>query len=89
MVSMKLTQELSTHVDDSMAEQFRRRAADAGCTVSDLLRDLITLQLLGVTYGEHVAQIRRSALAGPAPSMGQVRASVGVDSLDGKRSDEA
>ncbi len=81
MGSMKLTQELSTHVDESMAEQFRRRAADAGCTVSDLLRDLITLQLLGVTYGEHVAQIRRSALAGPAPSAGNIGGKVGASSV--------
>jgi hypothetical protein len=73
MGSMKLSFELSTHVDELLAEQFRRRAADAGCTVSDLLRDLITLQIYGVTYGEHVAQIRRSALSGPAPDQAQVR----------------
>ena len=68
---MKLITELSTHVDEEAAALFRRRAGHADCTVSDLLRDLVYLQLYGVTYGEHVATLRRAALASRAPDLGQ------------------
>lgn len=82
MSDMSLTDTLKTVVPEDMAVEFRRRATRAGCTVGELLRDLVCQSLQGVTFGEHVAEHRRRALLSPGLNEGQPRASTGPIPFD-------
>ena len=62
MASNKCTEKMGTNVPQEFADEFNRRAHQAGCTPSELLRDLICLNLHGITWGEHINQDRRAAL---------------------------
>lgn len=70
---MKLIQNVKVYLDDDTIEMFRRRASRAGCSPSELARDLIYLQEHGVTYGEFVAKHRRDLLCNEGPLAGQGR----------------
>ena len=61
-MSDKCTEKLSAMVPDELATQWRQRARQAGCTPSELLRDLICMALHGETFGELVTKDRRAAL---------------------------
>ena len=82
MSDMSLTDTLKTVVPEDMATEFRRRANRAGCTVGELLRDLVCQSLQGVTFGEHVAEHRRRALSHPGLNEGQARAASGPIPFD-------
>ena len=61
-------------VTEDIAELIRSRAQQAGCSQSDLGLDIFCLQLLGCTYGEHVANFRRAALSRKDAEVVQIRA---------------
>lgn len=71
--SFKCTDEAKTHIPYDMKEELRAAAHEAGCEFSELLRDLIYLARRGVTFGEHVANHRRSVLALEGPAQGQLQ----------------
>lgn len=56
----KCTATLKTHIPDEIDDEFRRIAAEQGCTPSELLRDMVCLITRKKTYGELSAQGRRS-----------------------------
>ena len=72
-MSDKCTEKLSANVPEELATAWRQRARQAGCTPSELLRDLICMNLLGKTWGEHVNQDRRAALGLQDSSEAQLR----------------
>jgi hypothetical protein len=61
-VSHKLTDKVTTHLPEYLAETLRQLANQASCSEAELLRDMICLSLCGLTWGEHVANSRRSIL---------------------------
>lgn len=61
---MKLTCSVKVNLDEATNDLLQRRSYRAGCTASELLRDMICICEYGMTWGEHVAQSRRAALAG-------------------------
>lgn len=58
----KCTEALGTKLPLELANLFRRRARAAGCTPSDLLRDLICHLEHGLTFHEMEGNSRREAL---------------------------
>jgi hypothetical protein len=64
---MKLTESHKTLLDEATSLRFIRRAAQAGCATSELLRDMICELEWGKTWGEHVAESRRAAINREAP----------------------
>ena len=74
---MSLTDTLKTVVPEDMATEFRRRANRAGCTVGELLRDLVCQSLQGVTFGEHVANSRRAVMGFKGPVQVHLRPASG------------
>ena len=64
-----------TDVPYEMREELDAAAIEAGCTDAELLRDIIYLARRGMTYGEHVANHRRSVLAVKALSNVEMGAS--------------
>lgn len=69
-ISFKCTEEAKTHLPEDMRVELEQDAHAAGCTFSEALRDLIYLTKKGVTYGEHVANHRRSVLIGTGHTKG-------------------
>lgn len=67
-----LTENFETHLDEDLAAEFRRRCHESGCKPAEVLRDLVCLALKGMTYGEHVAHVRRLAFSMPAASQREV-----------------
>ena len=61
-VSHKLTDKVTTHLPEYLADTLRQLANQASCSEAELLRDMICLSLCGMTWGEHVANSRRSIL---------------------------
>lgn len=57
-----------------MKEALKTEAHEAGCDFAEYLRDLIYMAKTGMTFGEHVANHRRSVLAAKGPDNGEVRA---------------
>lgn len=74
---MKLTESLKVNLDADTATMFQRRATRAGCTTSELLRDMVCLLEHGRTWGELVAQSRHSALNREVPLHGASQADSG------------
>ena len=70
----KLDEALRTHVDESTAAAFRRRADALEQTTSELLRDLIYIFVHGETMIEIVAKHRRSLLDQQAQELSKIRA---------------
>ncbi len=66
----KCTATLKTHVPDEIDDEFRRIAAEQGCTPSELLRDMVCLVVRKKTYGELSAQDRRSLAETSGPGKG-------------------
>lgn len=64
-MSLKCDTELGTHVPEDMKLEWAQRAAKAGCSSSELLRDLVCFHLKGVTFTEYVTKYRRAALGLP------------------------
>ena len=73
-MSDKCTDEIKTKVPSDLADRWRARSRKAGCSPSELLRDLICITELGVTFGEHETNNRRSALGLQALDQGNSRA---------------
>jgi hypothetical protein len=69
---MKLTEEIKVRLDEATAEAFRRRAHAAACTPGELLRDLVVHLEHGVTWGEHIANVRRLAVTREGPIAGRL-----------------
>ena len=59
----KLTEELSTHVPDLTALNFKRHAAELGMRPGELLRDLVCELVHGSTYDDLMREHRRQARA--------------------------
>ena len=74
MTSNKCTEKLSCHVPEWLALEFQERAHQAHCTPSELLRDLLCINVLAKTWGEHVDVDRRQALRLEAPDKASLRA---------------
>lgn len=72
--SFKCTEEAKTHLPEDMRVELEQDAHAAGCTFSEALRDLIYLTKKGVTYGEHVANHRRTVLLGTGQAQGHKKA---------------
>ena len=53
----------NTQVPYEMQQKLDARAFAAGCTRSDVVRDILFLWEEGVTYGEHIANHRRAVLS--------------------------
>ena len=73
-MSDKCTEEIKTKVPDDLAARWRARARKAGCSPSELLRDLICMTEFGMTFGELETKYRREALGFQAPEQGNHRA---------------
>ncbi|APW38474.1 hypothetical protein RD110_15745 [Rhodoferax koreense] len=58
----KLTQPLKTHVDENTETEFMRRATAIDQVPGERLRDLVYLDVHGMTYLEMVAKHRRDLL---------------------------
>ena len=74
---MKLSESVKVNLDEDTCTKFQRRATRAGCSTSELLRDMVCVLEHGLTWGEHVAQSRRAALNREGSSTGQSQ----VDSI--------
>lgn len=70
----KCTEEIKTKVPEELASLWRARARKAGCSPSELLRDLICMTEHGMTFGELETKYRREALGFQPPAQGNHRA---------------
>lgn len=77
-VSHKLTDKVTTHLPEYLADMLRQLAYQASCSEAELLRDMICLSLCGMTWGEHVANSRRSILKVEGATQAQQRAETGA-----------
>ena len=73
-MSDKCTDEIKTKVPSEMADRWRARARRAGCSPSELLRDLICMTEHGMTFGELETKDRRHALGLQGTDKGNQRA---------------
>ena len=73
-MSDKCTDEIKTKVPSDMADRWRARARRAGCSPSELLRDLICMTEHGMTFGELETKYRRDALGMQALTQGALGA---------------
>jgi hypothetical protein len=73
-MSDKCTDEIKTKVPSDIADRWRARARKAGCSPSELLRDLICMTEHGLTFGELETKDRRAALGLQAAAQGNSRA---------------
>lgn len=74
MTSFKCTETAKTTVPHDLKEALATKAHLAGCDNSEYLRDLICMDVHGVTWGEHVANHRRSVLGKQGLPLAQLRA---------------
>jgi len=63
-----------TTVPDYAADDLLVKSCRAGCRKAEYLRDLIYMDLYGETFGEHVANSRRSIMGFKGPLVDQVGA---------------
>lgn len=75
MVSFKCTEVLKTTVPFELKDELTLKAHLAGCDNAEYLRDLICMDVYGVTWGEHVANHRRSVLGQQGTVRAQLSAS--------------
>lgn len=73
MTGFKCTEVAKTTVPYDLKEALTSKAHMAGCDNSEYLRDLICMDVHGVTWGEHVANHRRSVLGKQGTQLAQVR----------------
>ena len=73
-IQHKLLLIVKTTTPDYAKEALALKAHQAGCTPADYLRDLVFMDLYGETFGEHVANSRRSVLGFKASDAVQLRA---------------
>ncbi len=66
----KCTSVLKTNVPEETDMAFRALANKAGCTASELLRDLVCLVVHDQTFGEITADQRRKLLTVTGPEKG-------------------
>lgn len=69
-MSFKCLAEAKTHIPEDMRLELMGVAHMLGCTLGEVLRDIIYINRRGETFGEHVANHRRSILEGKGPSQG-------------------
>jgi hypothetical protein len=65
-MSFKCTEDVTIWLPHDMDQDLRRAANEAGCGVSEFLRDMVCMHLNGLTFGELVANSRRAALQSKA-----------------------
>jgi len=73
-VSHKLTEVAKTHIPEYADIALGAKAHGVGCISAEYLRDLIFMDLYGVTYCEHVANSRRAIMGCKGPATAQLRA---------------
>jgi len=71
--SFKSTEVAKTTVTYELKEAMTAKAHLAGCDNSEYLRDLICMDVHGVTWGEYVAKHRRSVMAMQGMTLDQLR----------------
>ena len=72
VTSFKCTEVAKTTVPFDLKEGYERLAHEAGCTLSDLLRDQMCVAVHGVTFGEYVLNHRRKVLRLQDPQLTQL-----------------
>lgn len=72
--SFKCTEVVKTTVPFDLKDGFTAKAHLAGCDNSEYLRDLICMDIYGVTFGEHTANHRRSIIGRQGTTLAQARA---------------
>ena len=79
--SFKCTDEAKTHIPEDMRLELEGVAHELGCSFAEMLRDYIYMVRRGETFGEHVANHRRSVLSGKGQSSGAMKPndSTGLD----------
>ena len=75
MVSFKCTEVLKTTLPFEIKDELTSKAHLAGCDNSEYLRDLVCMDIYGMTWGEHVANHRRSVLGKQGTALVHFRAS--------------
>ena len=60
--SFKCTDTAKTCLPYELKEALAAKAHAAGCDAAEYLRDLICMDLVGMTFGEHVANSRRQII---------------------------
>ena len=75
MVSFKCTEVAKTTIPFDMKEAYARKAHEAGCDPSELLRDQICMLVHKVTFLEYVLNHRRGVLGmqDPQPAQASTR----------------
>ena len=71
-ISHKLTCVVKTHVPDYLEDAINAKARSAGCIPAEYVRDLLAMDALGVTFGEHVANSRRAVMGFQARAASQL-----------------
>ncbi len=72
--SFKCTEPAKTHIPFEAKEGLSTKAHLAGCSDGEYLRDLIYMDLHGVTYGEYVANHRRQVFGKQGEALAHLRA---------------
>lgn len=57
-----LTATCKTQVPDYADDALRAKAHSIGCQTAEYLRDIVFMDLYGMTFGEHVADSRKSVM---------------------------
>ena len=73
MTCFKCTEVAKTTVPFDLKDALTSKAHLAGCDNSEYLRDLICMDVHGVTWGEFVAKHRRSVLGKQGSTVDQLR----------------
>ena len=71
--SHKKTEVIKTTGPDYLKDGLEAKARKAGCDAAEYLRDLVAMDVLGVTFGEHVANSRRSVMGFQVPAKDEMR----------------
>ena len=69
-ISHKCSEEAKTSIPYDMKEELKAEAHEAGCDFAEYLRDMIYMWRKGMTFGEHVANHRRSVMTVKGPING-------------------
>lgn len=72
MISFKPTEVVKCLVPYDFKERLEAKAHRAGCNLSEYMRDVLYLDVDGETFGEHVADHRRSVIGRKDPDQAQV-----------------
>ena len=74
--SLKMTEDVKTHVPEFMLNDLQRLSSEAACNVGEAVRDILSLRLYGCTFGELVSNHRRAVLAAQGPTPDPLRPAI-------------